>query len=43
MIYYGEIYTLQKIKRESNIIQRVGVKLSRGVQLFLEGDPFANF
>ena len=43
MIYYGEIYTLLKIKRESNIIRRVGVKLSRGVQLFPEGDPFANF
>ena len=45
MIYYGEIYTLPKIKKVSNIIPGGGggVQLSRGVQLFPERDPFANF
>ena len=44
MIYYGEIYTLPKIKKGSNIIPGGGgVQLSRGVQLFPERDPFANF
>ena len=38
MIYYGEIYTLPKIKRESNIIRGGG-----GVQLLPEGDTFSNF
>ena len=42
MIDYGEIYTLLKIKRESNIIRRVGVKLSRGVQLFRRGIHLLN-
>ena len=37
MICYGEIYTLPKIKRESNIIRRLGVKLSRGSNFFQKG------
>ena len=43
MIYYGEIYTLPKIKKGSNIIRGGGGPTFQGVRFFPEGDPFANF